>query len=158
MRPDPRLVALVRDDWADLEYMTPSAVPADWRTKRLAVQARVMQPTLFLDVEDPRTHRLLEPAMAGLLIRVGQPDLDIAAVRGGDRRLTRWISHWAWSQVDPSGRPRYAGIRYLSRLNSEWECWAVFDHVRLHEIQRRPILRSMPELRATATHFGLVVH
>jgi hypothetical protein len=26
-------------------------------------------------------------------------------------------------------RALYAEIRYLSRLNSEWECWAVFDHV-----------------------------
>lgn len=96
--------------------------------------------------------------MAELLVLLGQRDIDSAAVRGGDRRLTRWISHWAWSQLNPSGRPRYAGIRYLSRLNSEWECWAVFDHAQLHELQRRPILRTMPELRATAKHFALTIH
>ena len=89
---------------------------------------------------------------------MGHRDIDVAAIRGGDRRLTRWISYWAWSQRTRTDEPHYAGIRYLSRLNSRWECWAVFDRTPIDEIQRRPILREMPELQRIARHFELTVH
>ena len=90
--------------------------------------------------------------------RLGKTELDVATVRSGDRRLTRWISHWAWSQTIPAGRPRYAGLRYLSRINRDWECWAVFDRAGLREVHRESILRNNAALRAVAKHFNLVVH
>ncbi len=158
MRPDPRLVALISEDWKDTGFMTPAAVPADWRTRRIAVRAKVLRPNLFLDVEDPETHRVLEREMAQLLVFLRTPGLDVAAVRGGDRRLTRWISHWAWSQVTPSGKPRYTGIRYLSRINTAWECWAVFDRSGLQEVHRESIFRNNAALRVVAKHFNLTVH
>jgi hypothetical protein len=55
-----------------------------------------------------------------------------------------------------SSRP-HAGIRYLSRLNTDWECWAVFDHVTIEELTRRPILRSDESLARIARLYQLVV-
>lgn len=73
MRPDPRMVALVADDWHETGFMDPAAVPADWRTRRLAVRAKVLRPNLFLDVEDSETHRVLERALAQLLAYSARP-------------------------------------------------------------------------------------
>lgn len=158
MRPDPRMVALVTDEWRESGFMDPAAVPADWRTRRLAVRTRVSRPNLFLDVESCETHRVLERELAQLLVVLGTAEIDVASVRGPDRRLTRWISQWTWSQTTPSGRPRYAGIRYLSRINSDWECWAVFDRARLQEVHRESIFRTDASLLAVANHFDLIVH
>lgn len=43
---------------------------------------------------------------------------------------------------------KFAGIRYLSRLSTEWECWALFENVALAEQERRPIRRTTPHRRS----------
>jgi hypothetical protein len=90
--------------------------------------------------------------MAEMLVYYGYSDLDISVVRGDDRRVTRWISQWARDCDLP-----FAGVRYLSRLEDAWECWAVFDHVKLVEVERRPILVNDETLAAVAKRFGLRV-
>jgi hypothetical protein len=52
----------------------------------------------------------------------------------------------------------FAGIRYLSRLDTEWECWAVFDDAGLVEVEREPITRQHPELLSIARAYKLTVH
>ncbi|MGA2163939.1 MAG: hypothetical protein ABSH36_05670, partial [Solirubrobacteraceae bacterium] len=78
-------------------------------------------------------------------------------VRGGDRRITRWIGRWAYEQRDANDRMKFAGIRYLSRLSSEWECWALFENVALDEQERRPIPRNDEALLRIAELYGLTV-
>ena len=51
----------------------------------------------------------------------------------------------------------FAGIRYLSRLNTEWECWAVFHDVEIEERSRAPIERNSGALQAVAQEFGLTI-
>jgi len=111
----------------------------------------------FLDVESLKTRRVLRNELAPLLAYYGLTDLDVATVRGGDRRITRWISKWAFDQRDENEKPVYAGIRYLSRLSSDWECWAVFQDVTIEERERRDITRENPALRAVAKTFDLTV-
>jgi hypothetical protein len=82
----------------------------------------------------------------------------VATVRGGDRRITRLIGQWAYEQADDEGRPRFAGIRYLSRLNTRWECWGVFDDVSIEEMTRRPILATDPALRSVCKTYSLTPH
>lgn len=55
-----------------------------------------------------------------------------------------------------SGRS-FAGIRYGSRLSSEWTCWAVFPGVELEPREALPIEREMPDLVAVAERFSLRV-
>lgn len=54
--------------------------------------------------------------------------------------------------------PRYAGLHYRSRLENEWECWAVFDDVPIQVEEIRPITLNMPELQQAASPLDLTVH
>jgi hypothetical protein len=157
-RPDPGLSAIAREEG----FMALGEVPADWRHRRLAV--RVMPrpsdaiPTIrFLDVEAAETRAVLRSEIGELLAYYGYSDLDVPTVRGGDRRVTRWIGRWAYEQRDADDRLTFAGIRYLSRLSSEWECWALFEEVALDEQERRPITRGDHALGRLADLYGLTV-
>lgn len=137
-------------------------VPADWRNQRIAVRATLepnrLLPTIrFLDVEALKTRRELERELAPLLAYYGYSELDVPTVRGGDRRITRWIGKWAFELRDQNDAPVFAGIRYLSRLNTDWECWAVFHDVQIREISRQPIERGNTALAEVAREFDLTV-
>jgi len=137
-------------------------VPADWRNQRIAVQvdfvpSRLLPIVRFLDVEALATRRVLENELAPLLAYYGYTELDVPTVRGGDRRVTRWIGKWAFELREENGAPAFAGIRYLSRLNTDWECWAVFHDVGIRELAREPIERANPALVSVAREFDLTV-
>jgi hypothetical protein len=112
----------------------------------------------FLDIESVQTREALLPDFEPLLKFFGYPDLDVPVVRGHDRRITRYISQWTYEQVDEDECPMYAGIRYLSRLNSDWELWAVFDNVAIEEMTRRAILPNDEALKRVAKTYGLTVY
>jgi hypothetical protein len=156
-RPDPALIAISTEEG----FMPAGEVPADWRVRRLAVRVRPVEedriPILFLDIEALPTRQVLRVELAELLAFHGYRDLDVSVIRGGDRRITRWIGSWAFQQYDDDGVATYAGIRYLSRLSTTWECWAVFNRVRLEEQERRPILRHDESLARIASGYGLTV-
>jgi len=142
--------------------MRTGEVPADWRNQRIAVQAtflpsELLPTTRFLDVEASKTRRELEKELAQLLAYYGYTELDVPTVRGGDRRITRWIGKWAFDLRGDDGAPVFAGIRYLSRLNTDWECWAVFHDVEIKELSRQPIERGHPALTEIAREFDLTV-
>ena len=52
--------------------------------------------------------------------------MDIATLRGPDRRVTRAVASWLYARTDEGGTPQFSGIRYASRLGP-YECWAIFD-------------------------------
>lgn len=63
-----------------------------------------------------------------------------------------------YSQHDARGQPIYAGIRYLSRLNRELECWALFvDRVRYRPLRVDLIAADGPHLYDAARILGLAV-
>jgi hypothetical protein len=156
-RRDPKL-AFLDDEWdGSAGFMKRGTVPADWRTRRTAVQVKLPAGSRFLDVEDAGSRSLLEREIGPALAMLGCPELDVAAIRGADRRVTRFISEWAWQQDSPMGDRPLAGIRYLSRMDTDWECWAVFDDWELEEVARLPILLSDLELQAVARRYELTV-
>lgn len=163
-RPDPRMRQLVEREWEEHGFMRVGDVPADWRQRRIAVHAtfppedRFPHGIHFLDVESLETRQVLREGLASLLAFYGYDDLDVPTVRGGDRRITRYIGQWAYDQATDSGAPRFAGIRYLSRLNTEWECWAVFDDAPIVELNRRPILPTDEAFVRVARRYGLTPH
>src|SRR5699024_10534404 len=108
----------------------------------------------FLDVEHHATWNVLEEALEPRL----SGDLDVGAIRGPDRLLTRTIAQWAYAQVDEDGNGRFAGIRYMSRLG-DFECWAIFDGTPVQEAAPpRTIERDDPVLRKVANAFELTIH
>jgi hypothetical protein len=157
LRPSLEMLALVEDEWAELGFMEVGRVPSDWRTRRSAVHVRLTSGTKFLDVDAPETHQYLRSELALGLSALGLKDLDVSTVRGPDRRVTQMISEWAYLNGDRFGD--IAGIRYESRIGSEWECWALFHDiaVELAVVGTLPIEADMPELLAIAKLFGLRV-
>lgn len=157
-RPDPGLSAIADEE----EFMALGEVPADWRHRRLAVRvvptpSETVPAIRLLDVESAETRSVLREELGELLAFYGYSDLDVPTVRGGDRRITRWIGRWAYEQRDANDRMKFAGIRYLSRLSSEWECWAIFENVALDEQERRPIPRDDEALLRITDLYGLTV-
>lgn len=108
----------------------------------------------FLDVEHPDTHAYLNTVLAEVLDPLGVDNLDTALVRGGDRRITRAISSWAYAALDDEGDLQFGGIRYMSRLDN-LECWAVFEGAPVREVSRDTIPINDPDLEYVAKRYGL---
>ncbi len=155
-RPDPSLAALVEDELRGHNFMEVGSVARDWRDRRSAVKVQLPDDVSYLDVDHPDTHQFLRRELALGLAALGCDDLNIGIVRGNDRRVTRLISEWTWSQT--AGGAIYGGIRYASKINSDWECWAVFHDIEVPVIDTKPITLDMPELVETANYYGLRIH
>lgn len=139
-RPDPSLEQFFDHD----DSMGFGALPRDWRERRRLINARFAQaperPHLdFVDIEHAQTLRHLERALIAPISAWGYEKLNASVIRSSDRRVTRLISDYVHEQKDDRGRPRYAGIRYLSQLGSNWECWAVFEGVKIERISTSAI-------------------
>lgn len=155
LRPDPAVIQAIGGD--EEGFMPFGEVAADWRQRRIAVRATFPEDRPFLDVEASGTRAVLRNKLASVLPMLGLDDVDVAAIRSKDRRLTRIVSQWAWEEHEAPGASPYAGIRFCSRLGSEWECWAVFEDVLPQECERRPILRGDAALKRVANLYGLLL-
>ena len=116
-RPSAHLFAVLKDDddWQHRGFMVPGSVPADWRHRRVAVRVELDGESRFLDVEIAESHVVLTQELAEELDDLGYDALDVAIVRGGDRRVTRAIAEWAYLAVDlDSDEPAFSGVRYVS--------------------------------------------
>ncbi len=102
-------------------------VSEDWRAKR-RLGTLYLDPSLrFIDLDSSQTLQYLRRELAPQIRDLGLPDFDLSAVTGPHRKLTQEISRYIYEYEDESGGPVFAGIRYVSRLNIDWECWAIFD-------------------------------
>jgi hypothetical protein len=155
LRPDPAVIdAIGRDEEG---FMPFGEIAADWRQRRTAVRATFPEGRPFVDVEASGTRAVLRKNLASVLSLLGLDDVDVPAIRSKDRRLTRIVSQWTWEEHEAPGAPPYAGIRFCSRLGSEWECWAVFEDVFPQECERRPILLGDEVLKRVADLYDLVL-
>jgi hypothetical protein len=108
-------------------------IPLKWCGRRY-IGATVLDPSLrFVDIAAPETLTHLRDALAPLAVALGIDDIDLSTVTSRQRRFTQEVARYVYEQVDEGGVPRYAGIRYLSRLHAEWECWAIFHDRMLHD-------------------------
>jgi hypothetical protein len=157
-RPKIDLLALVQQEWEERGFMAVGTVAADWRQRRSAVHVRLRPGLRFLDVESPQTHQFLRHELALGLSSIGLDDLDVATVRGRDRRVTQLISEWAYMAEGDEG-PKYGGIRYESRIRSGWECWALFDDedLEIEVLETLPVTPDMPALIEVAELFNLQI-
>ena len=145
----------------DPEDLHRGLVPADWRQRR-RVSHTVLDSTLrFVDLPAIDTMQHLRPVLAAVAERLGVPDIDLSSIAGPQRRLTQEIARYVYDQQDDKGQWRYAGIRYLSRLKAEWECWAVFDD-RMSHLRGWPgipisVLADDDDLIQVARRFDLTI-
>lgn len=137
-RPTPRMRELLKDE--EPGFMVVGGVPQDWRLQRLLATIRLVDPLPFLDVEAPETHEFLSEVLSSDLVGLGyEQPLDLSAVTNQDRRLSRLIAEFAYTATEVDGTPLYSGIRYTSRIASEWECWAIFEGTAVELVDQSPI-------------------
>ncbi len=100
-------------------------VPRTWRDPRRLASAHVLSALPIVDVEDPDTAQLCRAVLAPLADALGLSDIDISVVTGPHRRLTQALAVMVYEEGRPIS-PAYGGLRYVSRLNRDGECWALF--------------------------------
>ena len=146
-RPSPQLwlgLQRIADDEPVDASLLGGVVPASWRLQRLVGGTDIRQTLRFVDVMAPETRAQLTRALAPLLDRLEVTDLDLSAMMNKDlRRFSQEVARHIYEQVDETGIPRFAGSRYLSRHNPEWELWAIY-HDRLRHT-RHPSKSIFPD-------------
>ena len=128
-RPDLELLAKleeIEDDEPISPELQGGVVPEEWRLSRRLGATRLDESLRFVDVDTAQTLQVLRSVLASVATSLGVSDIDLGAIAGPNRRLTQEVARYIYEQRDPTGEPLYAGIRYLSRLNPEWELWAIF--------------------------------
>ena len=137
------------------------AIPRDWRVTRRLGSAVLLMPlgTLpVVDLDAADTVQALRPVLAPVAARLQLPDVDLSALTGPARALTQAAALYIYQQRDVEGRPLYAGLRYVSRLKREWECWAIFaDRVRCRALRVDPIAAADPHLYEAARLLHLAI-
>lgn len=84
---------------------------------------------------------------------VGVGTLDVATMRGPDRRVTRAVASWLYARTNDDGTPQFSGLRYGSRLGA-YECWAIFDGTEVEPVAEERIA-DQSDLRQVMDVFGL---
>ena len=130
----PLLAALADADDDGADVPGPAGLIArTWPETRRRSTTRLAPTLRIVDLGDPVTWQRLRPVLAAAAVARGLSDIDLSAVTGPDRLFTQLIARYLYEQRDPAGTPRYAGVRYLSRLNPAWECWGIFADRLQHE-------------------------
>lgn len=99
----------------------------DWRLRRRVGSITLAPAMRLVDLDDPENIDLLRRELAPLLLARKVPDMDLSTLVSRERGFTQAIARYVYEQATDDGHPMFAGIRYVSRLSSAWECWAVFD-------------------------------
>lgn len=136
-------------------------IPAEWRMRRRIGHTLLDPSLMFVDVSHADTMQHLREVLAPLAVRLGIPDIDLGSLSSPQRRFTQGVARYIHEQRDDAGYPRFAGIRYTSRLNLEWECWAVFDD-RIRQLDGMPATATSffaddADFQAVARLFGLTI-
>jgi len=106
---------------------TRGLVSADWRRKRRICHAALGTTTRYADIGNHDTMQYLRSELAQLAAEHDIQDVDLSALTSQQRPFTQYCARHIYTLTDGHGSPLCAGIRYVSRLDSAWECWAVFD-------------------------------
>ncbi len=131
-------------------------IPRDWRMGRRMGAAMLFVTLPLADLDAAETVQAMRPVLAPVAVGLHLPDIDMSAIAGPQRELTQEAGLHIYNQRDGRGRPLYAGIRYVSRLKREWECWAIFaDRVRHRPLLVEPIAADDPHLYEAARILGL---
>ena len=152
-RPSAKMRALMQQE--DSGFVACGGVPQNWRDQRTVVSVRIVDPLPFIDIDHPVTHEYLNAKMADELAGLGVETLDVGNIRGPNRLVTRAAASWAYWAEDAAGSAKYSGIRYMSRVLPDQECWAVFEGTPIVEVSRRAIEINDPDLSAVADVWGL---
>jgi RES domain len=132
-RERPGLLARIDDfltQSPDAEYdplLSPGVVPREFFDGRWVGHVPVDSAVRFVDVDDPATHAAVDVTLRRTLREYGVKRVDRGTFLTSDRRVTRTIvSRYHWLAQTPD-HASWRGLRYLSRLAPDWECWAIWE-------------------------------
>jgi hypothetical protein len=142
----------------DPEDRSRGLVSADWRLKRRISHTMLDDGLSFVDIGDHDSMQYLRSELAPLAITYTIGDIDLSALTGQQRPFTQYCARHIYDLTDGLGDSRFAGIRYVSRLDAKWECWAIFDD-RFKHTPGFPdnIAPDDPDLLAIAKSFRLTI-
>jgi len=140
----------------DYDFDEPEGrVPPDYFGRALG-HVLVEEETRFIDVDDVETHNELNASFGELLVELGTASqYDRGMMLGQDRRLTRRVAGFLHEHYGDQA----VGIRYESRLDSAFECWALWPQARvvMYEEDVEPISVETAELVEVAARLGLTL-
>jgi hypothetical protein len=115
-------------------------VTAEWQSRRQIGRTTLRPDLRFADVGARQSCQYLRYALATIADALGIDEVDSSTMMNPNlRSFTQACSRHIYELHDGE-TPRYAGIRYLSRLDPvEWECWAIF----LDRLQHTPGFHRM---------------
>lgn len=145
----------------DPDYPDHGRLDATWLLRRRIGHAIVPSDLPFADVGHVSTIQYLNDFFADDLRAFGLADLDVSALTSRHRPLTQRVARHLYDMTDPAGNPLVAGIRYISRFGTNWECWAIFEgrvsNLDTHTSPTLPIHADNPDLLDVARMFGLSI-
>ena len=160
LRPKASLKFIADDEWRTNNWVESASIPADWRHRRIAIRATVENELPFVDIVHPETLAQLnsDRELMARLFHIGVSEIDLGIITAKDRQITGCIAEHLYWKNDTRGQPLWSGIRYMSRHGEGRECWAVFDHAPLRELERMSIEALHPDLLKVASMYGLIIH
>lgn len=133
-------------------------IRADWRHRRHVGETCLDSTPCFVDMMAAESIQHLRQKLAPAAAQLGLTDIDIGVLTEAQRRATQMCARYIYDVVDETGQPRFAGMRYLSRLNPCWECWAIFDTRKRHDPGfPRSIQPDDPDLIEVAKLYNLTI-
>lgn len=147
-RRSPTLLALMRavndddesfdeavDGFVDPADEARGVIPFDWRFKRQIGATILDHRLVFADIVHPETIAHLRTVTAPVVSSLGLKDFDLSTIFSSERIITQECAGYIHGIRDDIGEPIFAGIKYPSRLNESWTCWAIFDDRLIHRQQ-----------------------
>ncbi len=156
--PDPEAVDAGKSEPGASPNLEAGSVPIDWTSKRQMGSTRLDPTLLFVDLSSARSLTVLRTNLAHVADHLGISDIDLSSITGPQRAFTQACSRFIYEQQSIDGTPRFAGIRYVSRLHLGWECWAIFADRMWHEPDQPSSIDQVdPDVLHAATLLGLSV-
>ncbi len=112
------------DDPTDRE-LEGGIVPEDFCSDRVLGITRLSRGLRFADTSDGTTLTVLREELAQYVLDLGLEEFDLSAMTSSQRKLSQEVACYIYELAD-EGHTSFAGIRYVSRLHTPWELWAIF--------------------------------
>lgn len=149
-RPKVRLAAkfeAMRDDApVRLQGVVPPAVLIERRIGTFNLRRRPAQ--RFLDLRQLATREYLRAALAPAARRLRLDDFDASDALGRNRTMTQAVARWAHENG-------FNGVVYLSRYEPKLTNWALFEPLKIQDVDVSVVKPDNPELRQALELFGL---
>jgi hypothetical protein len=144
----------------DPQFPDRGILPASWRLDRQLYNTELDPSLVFVDICAPESIEILRRQLAPVTSRLGLTDVDFSTVIGPMRVFTQECARYVYEQLDQNGRSLYAGLRYESRLNPDWDCWAICHDRMVGRHQSglpETITADHPALHEVAAQFRLSI-